>query len=144
MPVMLTDRVGYGAGHLRLDFPNVLRVVIGEERRTGFGAIAGEEGPGRSSGLLVESSTDALSDDERETMLASLLEAGAADAWAAQVRGPGGVDRTIISAVTIEASYDAVAAALASSPGAGPLRTSPVALGLTERRTAAPPQRQRA
>ena len=35
MPLMLADRVGYGAGHLRLDFPNVLRVVIGAEQRAG-------------------------------------------------------------------------------------------------------------
>src|SRR5207245_9915158 len=36
MPVMRSENVGYGAGTLRLDFPNVLRVVIGDEQRTGL------------------------------------------------------------------------------------------------------------
>lgn len=35
MPLMRADHVGYGAGHPRLDFPNVLRVVVGEEERSG-------------------------------------------------------------------------------------------------------------
>jgi pyridinium-3,5-bisthiocarboxylic acid mononucleotide nickel chelatase len=138
MPVMLTDRVGYGAGHLRLDFPNVLRVVIGEERRMGFGGTAGQEGPGRSMGLLVEATSDALPDDELDGVLARLLEAGAAEAWAAPVRGPGGAPRTIVSAATAEGSYDAVSGALSALPGAGPVRTSPVAFGITERPATAP------
>ena len=35
MPVMRSENVGYGAGTLRLDFPNVLRVVIGEAQPPG-------------------------------------------------------------------------------------------------------------
>jgi uncharacterized protein (DUF111 family) len=31
MPLMRAEHVGYGAGHPRIDFPNLLRVVIGEE-----------------------------------------------------------------------------------------------------------------
>jgi hypothetical protein len=31
MPLMRAEQVGYGAGHPRIDFPNLLRVVIGEE-----------------------------------------------------------------------------------------------------------------
>jgi hypothetical protein len=45
MPMMRADHVGYGAGHPRLDFPNVLRVVIGEEERAGV-----RTGPGNGTG----------------------------------------------------------------------------------------------
>lgn len=31
MPMMRAEHIGYGAGHPRMDFPNLLRVVIGEE-----------------------------------------------------------------------------------------------------------------
>ena len=37
MPLMRAEQVGYGAGSLRLDFPHVLRVVIGTEERVGGG-----------------------------------------------------------------------------------------------------------
>src|SRR2546428_6811839 len=33
MPLMRVDAVGYGAGQQRLDFPNVTRVIVGEEER---------------------------------------------------------------------------------------------------------------
>src|SRR5437667_208734 len=39
MPLMRADLVGYGAGSLRLDFPHVVRVVIGEEQRAGGGGV---------------------------------------------------------------------------------------------------------
>lgn len=47
IPLMRVEAVGYGAGRQRLDFPNVLRVLVGpEEERAGVRAVpAGSEGP---------------------------------------------------------------------------------------------------
>ncbi len=49
IPPMRIDAVGYGAGAQRLDFPNVLRVLVGEEVRLS----AGEERPAERAMHLV-------------------------------------------------------------------------------------------
>lgn len=118
MPTMVADRVGYGAGHLRMDFPHMLRVVIGEEvRPEGAGAEAGGD-------VLVQATTDDLEADAIEALVESLLGAGARDAWVAAVVGRAGLKRSNVSAVAPARMADRVARVLSSAPGAPAVRRS--------------------
>src|SRR5262249_22797269 len=98
MPMMRADHVGYGAGTLRLDFPNVLGVVVGEEARSGRGVrdAGSMDDLVRQGTLLIEGSVEVeVGADE---MLARLDAAGASDAWITSVRGARG-PRLSLSAV---------------------------------------------
>jgi uncharacterized protein (TIGR00299 family) protein len=79
MPLMRVDRVGYGAGEQRLDFPNVTRVIIGdEEREATTRREDGGSGPGE---LVLETNIDDLNPELYEYVLERLHAAGAQDAW---------------------------------------------------------------
>jgi uncharacterized protein (DUF111 family) len=101
MPLMRTDSIGYGAGVLRLDFPNVLRVVIGEEQHVG-----GAAGPQASfadlllqGDVVIQATFARLSPGEVETLTRRLADAGATDAWldpGAPDTGPDAA-RTVLS-----------------------------------------------
>jgi uncharacterized protein (DUF111 family) len=155
MPMMRADHVGYGAGHPRLDFPNLLRVVIGEEEpargRTLTGARLGGrmflpespdveapvEMPGRlhmAEPLAPEEPWDLVlhttadvpgGDDARAALLERLFDAGAEEAWLAPVMARGGREAVVVTVVTAAAREDAVARALGELPGAGPVRVAP-------------------
>jgi uncharacterized protein (DUF111 family) len=100
MPMMRADVVGYGAGSLRLDFPNVLRVVIGSEE------------PGAGTGrLLVQARLDADPDAGART-LGDLIDAGAIDAWATHAVGFDGRAFTLLHALVSPAGREAVTGAL--------------------------------
>ena len=78
MPAMRTESVGYGAGTLRPDFPNVLRVLIGEDTGEGT-SLAAERHV--SGDLILETNVDDLNPELYEYVLERLLAAGAQDAW---------------------------------------------------------------
>lgn len=129
MPLMLTEHVGYGAGHLRLDFPNVLRVVIGHEQRAGAGAWSGPGG----GDVLIEAAIG-LSDQETvEEIMARLAAAGAGQSWATAATGPDGTAMSIVSAVAPAGRVDGALAVLREAPLVGPARLSPVALSPGDR-----------
>lgn len=93
MPVMRSENVGYGAGTLRLDFPNVLRVVIGEEQRTGL--LTAPTGA-QANAVLVAGLARGL---DVEAIVSELLDAGAIDAWSMTVTASDGELATRIEAV---------------------------------------------
>jgi len=119
-PLMRSDRVGYGAGHLRMDAPNALRVVVGQEERGGASVVA------VSGDVLVEAAFDLVEMETAQRIMERAMDAGARDAWATAGIGSGGRPRVTISALAGAAHRDAVGAALR---GAGPLgdevRTTP-------------------
>jgi len=82
MPLMTLESVGYGAGSATLDFPNVLRVMIGEEQERA-GTSAGSEGDAsRDTGeIVLETNIDDLNPELYEYVLERILDAGAQDAW---------------------------------------------------------------
>ena len=121
MPLMRADQVGYGAGHLRLDFPNVLRVLVGDEEPAGRSAATGPE---RS--FLVQSTLPDLKAGPRDRLIEELLEAGASEAWLTPVFGRAKEGRLEVSAVTPADRRDQVAGALRKTPGAGAVRITPV------------------
>ena len=125
MPVMRSENVGYGAGTLRLDFPNVLRIVIGEEQRTGLlTAATGAQ----ANAVLVAGLARGLDERVVEAIVTELLGAGAVDAWSTTVRGAGSEPATRIEAVGPVDRSQQLAALLRSSAGARSVTVSPATL----------------
>ena len=130
MPLMRSEHVGYGAGHLRLDFPNVLRVVVGEEQRTG--PMAAPPGGGewaRPNAFLVEATADGLKEKAAQHLVAELTMAGALDAWIAGATGADGRGRLMISAVAPADRTEALMAILRQAPGVATVMVSAVMAG---------------
>ena len=123
MPLMRSERVGYGAGHRRMDFPSLLRVVIGPQERTGARAHP----PDAATGVLVEATLDDLEVPATERVLDRLIEAGAADVWVTPVVGRRGRARMAVSAVGPPEAASVLVEELRSA-GAAAVRTSPVRL----------------
>ena len=76
LPRIRTEKVGYGAGTIRPDFPNVLRVLIGQDE-----PAQSSDQPGASQEILIETNLDDLNPELYPYVLERLLEAGAQDAW---------------------------------------------------------------
>jgi pyridinium-3,5-bisthiocarboxylic acid mononucleotide nickel chelatase len=138
MPIMRSERVGYGAGHPRLDFPNLLRVVIGEEEPAWRRATApppealdlddGVAWPQSSAaerlavvpaGEPEEVELDCLvpdpGDEDRAALIESLYDAGATEAWAATVLTRGGAAGLRLHAICPSQAEDAVAGAMTNA-----------------------------
>jgi len=75
MPAMRVTAVGYGAGTLELETPNVLRLFVGEAGATTPAATPTE------TIIQVETTVDDMSPQLYEPLLERLLERGALDAW---------------------------------------------------------------
>jgi uncharacterized protein (TIGR00299 family) protein len=75
LPPMRIDSIGYGAGTHRLDFPNLLRILIGPaESATHPTGNASEQ-------LVLETNVDDLNPELYEYVLERVFAAGAQDAW---------------------------------------------------------------
>ena len=82
LPMMRPDAVGYGAGATRADFPNVLRVIVGEEDTAHRAAPAVPSDRGEASTeIVLETNVDDLAPEVAAYALERLLAAGAQDAW---------------------------------------------------------------
>jgi pyridinium-3,5-bisthiocarboxylic acid mononucleotide nickel chelatase len=129
-PVMRSDRVGYGAGEPRRDFPNVLRVEIGEEERAGREAT--QPIPLHPESVLIEAEEGLLIEAilERPEEAAPLLErlgrGGALEAWASTASRPGGLQISLVSALASVDDRAAVLEALRETPGVTSIRLSAV------------------
>jgi len=74
MPAMRVTAVGYGAGTMDLETPNVLRLFLGE-------ASAAAGTAATETIVQVETTVDDMSPQLYEPLLERLLEAGALDVW---------------------------------------------------------------
>ncbi len=81
LPTTRTGAIGYGAGTPRQDFPNVLRVLIGDGDPTGSPSSEGPAEAGVSDEVLLETNVDDLNPELYTHVLERLFEAGAQDAW---------------------------------------------------------------
>jgi uncharacterized protein (TIGR00299 family) protein len=129
LPMMRAELVGYGAGHLRLDFPNVLRVVIGEEEPATSRATSGEvailEAPAT---VLISASVPEPSSREATALVRRLMDAGAVEAWLTPSLRAGRDARSILTAQVPADRRDAVVEVLRAHSGVGPIRLTPVTL----------------
>ncbi|MBI4261345.1 MAG: LarC family nickel insertion protein [Actinobacteria bacterium] len=132
VPLMRLDAAGYGAGTQRLDFPNVLRALIGEEQaRTGAGARLpsagdGEAEPGEGPGLVaVQADVRGVPPEAYTGLLERLFGAGAEDAWVTSVVRRGG---TVVRASCLvpPEREDEVRAVLDDPTGTRPPEPPPV------------------
>lgn len=103
MPAMTVLGVGHGAGTRDpADVPNVLRVVLGQERRP--------DSPDRV--VSVEAQMDDLSGEHLPPLIEALLEAGALDAYATPVLMKKGRTGLLVTALASPPLADAVEIAL--------------------------------
>jgi uncharacterized protein (TIGR00299 family) protein len=121
LPPIRTEAIGYGAGSPRPDFPNVLRVLIGEADPS---AAAGERAP--TGELLIETNVDDLSPELAGFVLERLLEAGAQDAWFTPIVMKKGRSAVTISVLCSPSRQDAIRQVLFRETGTLGLRSSAV------------------
>ena len=76
LPRIRVESTGYGAGQQELDFPNVLRILVGEEQERTLSAA-----PSAPGEVLLETNVDDLNPEIYEFVLERLFAAGAQDAW---------------------------------------------------------------
>ena len=96
LPAMTLSATGYGAGAADLEYPNVMRVLVGSE--TGNPAIR--------SAVLVETNIDDLAPEAVSYVIARLLAAGARDAWATTIVMKKGRPGVTLSVLTEPADLD--------------------------------------
>ncbi len=127
LPMMRAELVGYGAGHLRLDFPNVLRVVIGEEEPATSRATSGEAGTLEApAAVLISASIPEPSSREAAALVRRLMDAGAVEAWLTPSLRAGRDARSILTAQVLADRRDAVVEVVRLHGGVGPIRITPV------------------
>lgn len=91
MPPMRVAGIGYGAGAADLEWPNVLRVIIGEQ-----------EAPEMSVSLrteMIETNLDDMSPELFPYVIERLLAEGALDAWITPVHMKKGRQGAVLSAL---------------------------------------------
>jgi uncharacterized protein (TIGR00299 family) protein len=98
MPAMTVASVGYGAGTMDLELPNVIRVFLGE-------AAAG---PPTESILQVETTIDDMSPQLYEPLMERLFEAGALDVYLTPVLMKKSRPGVVVTALCEPPAVDAI------------------------------------
>ena len=120
MPAMTVRSVGYGAGTRDLpDRPNVVQVVIGDRAEV---ATAGQ--PGGQPVRLLEANVDDVTPEVLAHTVASLIAAGAHDAWVTPITMKKGRPAHTVHALCDPAAAATVAAALVRETGTLGLRAA--------------------
>ena len=121
--------VGYGAGTLRPDFPNVLRVLVGEGEP---GAILGTGGDpmnepsvhSMTDELVLSTNVDDLNPELYAYVLERLFAAGAQDAWLTPIVMKKGRPAATISVLCARERADALRRVLFRETGTLGIRTT--------------------
>jgi uncharacterized protein (TIGR00299 family) protein len=98
IPRMRVRSVGYGAGTHELGFPNLLRVLIGEEAATDSASASTEDGSGTAE-VVLETNVDDITPELTGFVVEQLLDAGAQDAWIVPIVMKKGRPAVTISAL---------------------------------------------
>ena len=122
IPHMRIEHVGYGAGSARLDFPNVVRVVVGEADPSANAAA--ETVPG--SELVLETNVDDLNPELYAYVLERLFAAGAQDAWLTPIVMKKGRPAVTISVLASPSREEAIRQVLFRETGTLGIRSSVV------------------
>jgi len=114
LPAMTIAATGFGAGSRDVDgLPNVTQVVLGAPTQAGLG-------PGQSEGqtvVLLEVNVDDATGEALAHAVATLLEAGAHDAWITPILMKKGRPAYTVSALADQALADQVGRVLVAETG---------------------------
>ncbi len=122
IPLMRIEHVGYGAGSARLDFPNVVRVVVGEADPSATAAADTVSG----SELVLETNVDDLNPELYAYVLERLFAAGAQDAWLTPIVMKKGRPAVTISVLASPSREEAIRQVLFRETGTLGIRSSVV------------------
>ena len=122
IPLMRIEHVGYGAGSARLDFPNVVRVVVGEADPSAAAAADTVSG----SELVLETNVDDLNPELYAYVLERLFAAGAQDAWLTPIVMKKGRPAVTISVLASPSREEAIRQVLFRETGTLGIRSSVV------------------
>jgi hypothetical protein len=128
IPMMRVDAVGYGAGTHKLEFPNVLRVLVGEEEPREKGAPA----PATSE-VVLETNIDDLNPELYTYVLERLLAGGAQDAWLTPIVMKKGRPAVTVSVLCAPELADMLRRILFAETGTLGVRSTPAAKWALER-----------
>jgi uncharacterized protein (DUF111 family) len=129
MPLLRPVGVGYGAGELRLDFPHVLRVVVGEPEAGPALPVpvpAPATEPGEADEYVVEAVLPRPGPERWRAALRRALEAGATRAWATPATLSGGEEAVVLAAAVPRDRRLDVEDALLDEPDVEEVRVTPV------------------
>ena len=127
MPMLRPDAVGYGAGSARADFPNVLRVIVGEEDSSRRAAPAAAVDLGEATTeVVLETNVDDLAPEIAAYALERMLDAGAQDAWLTPIVMKKGRSAFTLSALCSTDREDELRDLLFRETGTLGIRTSRV------------------
>lgn len=135
IPPMRIASVGYGAGTHELGFPNLLRVLVGEEVRGRGAADARPEVPAGTTELVLETNVDDRSPEVVAYVLEQLLAAGAQDAWLVPIVMKKGRQAVTIAVLCSPERADAMRQILFRETGTLGIRATPVVKTALERTT---------
>ncbi len=122
LPRLLVEHVGYGAGSERLDFPNVTRVLIGEEDPAPSARVETPVG----GELVLETNVDDLNPELYGYVLERLFAAGAQDAWLTPIVMKKGRLAVTIGVLVSPQRQEAIRQVLFAEAGTLGVRTSQV------------------
>jgi uncharacterized protein (DUF111 family) len=91
MPPLKVSTVGYGAGAADLEWPNILRVIVGEQEPPEISAALRTE--------MIETNLDDMSPELFPYVIERLLAEGALDAWITPVHMKKGRQGAVLSAL---------------------------------------------
>lgn len=120
----LSHTIGYGAGGWDLDFPNVLRVHVGELEQA-------EE----AEMLVIEANIDDLNPQIYEYVMEKLLALGARDVWMTPIIMKKSRPATMLSVLAEEPLMESIAACLFAETSTIGLRHYPVQRQIADRVT---------
>jgi pyridinium-3,5-bisthiocarboxylic acid mononucleotide nickel chelatase len=98
LPAMRLTSTGYGAGRRDLDYPNVLRLLIGE---------AAAAGPGETV-VVIETTVDDMNPELLPPALEELFAAGALDAFLTPIQAKKGRPAVLLTALAPSGGEDPV------------------------------------
>jgi hypothetical protein len=117
MPRMKVGSVGYGAGTADLEWPNVVRVIVGDGEGAARSEVATE---------MLETNIDDMSPELLPYVIERVLDAGALDAWAAPVHMKKGRFGVVLSVLVERGASQAVLDVLFRETTTFGVRISPV------------------
>jgi uncharacterized protein (TIGR00299 family) protein len=129
LPTMTVESVGYGAGAFRSEFPNVMRVLIGQGSASVRAASDRDRSPEvdtLTAEVLLETNVDDLNPELYPYVLERLFAAGAQDAWLTPIVMKKGRPAITISVLCAPQRADAIRQILFVESGTLGIRTSPV------------------